>query len=118
MTERTFIIVVAFGVAVLILVPLLAISTGFGIGSEGELVGQIKEVRKVNPVICPRHATAEISLGHIKDGTGSYSTEDKLIQIPDDRVEEFKRYAVTGEIVTAQTATWRLALCVPDTHVR
>lgn len=60
--------------------PLLAIPllTGcLGHSSAGnELVGQVKRVQHVTPWLCPDYAHVDISLGTMRGGVGSMSTQD------------------------------------------
>lgn len=49
---------------------------------DNTVVGQIKNIRKNTPILCPDYTTVDISLGVIKNGTGSMSKEDMTFYVP------------------------------------
>lgn len=99
-----------FGAAALILL--------FGCGNsstDGELTGQVKKVTHVTPLICPNYYAVDISLGVMRNGTGSMSTQDMWLTIRDDRDMSFLRnVAENGQLVKVHYDTKRMAICTED----
>lgn len=70
--------------AVLVLAILLVLVAGCGYRSkENELVGQVKKVSLNTPIICSDYTTVDISLGVIRNGVGSMSSQDMWLYVPD-----------------------------------
>lgn len=99
-----------FGAAALILL--------FGCGNsstDGELTGQVKKVTHVTPLFCSDYYAVDISLGVMRNGTGSMSTQDMWLTIRDDRDMTFLRSAAeNGQIVKVRYDTKRMAICTEE----
>jgi hypothetical protein len=86
----------------LILVLLIiSISGCWGyLAKDNELIGQVKKVEKNTPLICPDYVSADITLGVMKNGTGSLSKEDVWVVVADKDQEKILRQAnETGQLV-------------------
>lgn len=59
----------------LILLPLLVGCLGHT-SSDNELTGQVKRVQNKTPLLCPDYTHVDISLGVMRGGVGSMSTQD------------------------------------------
>lgn len=62
---------------------LLAISMLFGLtgclghsSTGNEVIGQVKRVQHKTPLLCPDYAHVDISMGTMRNGVGSMSTQD------------------------------------------
>lgn len=79
-----------------------------------ELVGQVKKVVDVTPVLCGDYTMADISLGIIRNGTGSMSKEDVEVVVNPADVVLLKKAAETGALVKITYDIRRAAPCTPD----
>lgn len=67
-----------------LLIGLLFLS-GCGYSSKGnELVGQAKKVVNQTPILCEERSDADISLGVMRNGVGSMSTQDLWLTVPNE----------------------------------
>lgn len=79
---------------------------------DNELVGQPKSVESTTPLICPDQHILHLSLGVMRHGVGSMSTEDVRINIPDDSmVLPLKTAVESGQLINARTNEARLRFC-------
>lgn len=79
---------------------------------DNEVVGQPKAVESTNPIVCPDQHVLHLSLGVMRHGVGSMSTEDILISIPDDRlVAGLKEAVESGKLISARTNEARFRWC-------
>jgi hypothetical protein len=84
----------------------------------GELTGQVKDVDQVTPLICGDFKTADISLGIMRNGVGSMSTQDVKVYVTrDDQYELLKQATNSGKLVKVTYDQRRLTFCVPDVWV-
>jgi major membrane immunogen (membrane-anchored lipoprotein) len=98
------------------LLPVLLAACGFS-SVDNELTGQAKRVKKKTPIICGDYTEVDISLGVMRNGVGSMSTEDVWLLVNDSEQIKLLEKAVTdGAIVKVTYDIKRLTLCVPD-HV-
>jgi hypothetical protein len=82
---------------------------------DNQLTGQVKKVIDNTPVICGDYAAVDISLGVVKNGTGSMSKEDVIMYVPHQKDEDLlKSAAKTGTLVNVIYNQARVVLCVPD----
>lgn len=89
---------------------------GCGLSATGnELTGQVKKVVRRTPIICPDYYEADVSLGIIRNGTGSMSKEDVQLYVASDRdAALLKRAAETGQLVKVTYDVQRVGICRPD----
>lgn len=91
----------------------LVILTGCGYSHrDNDLVGQPKSVESTTPMLCPDQHILHLSLGVMRHGVGSMSTEDIRINVPDDRLVPVLRSAVeSGKLINARTNEARFRWC-------
>ena len=94
-------------------IVLLAAACGYS-SKDNELVGQVKKVKSMTPIICGDYYKADVSLGFLRDGVGSLSKEDVEVEVPSQHVQFFKEAAESGKIVKVSYDVRRLVICVPD----
>jgi hypothetical protein len=65
-----------------------------------EMIGQVKKVARQTPIFCDDRVDADISLGVMRDGVGSMSSQDVWITVPNKEDQELlKRANESGELV-------------------
>lgn len=103
----------------MLMIALVGLLAGCGRSSiDNELVGQPKKVLHVNPLICPDYYAVDISLGVMRDGVGSMSTQDEWFYIPDHSdIETFKTAVDNGSLVKVRYDVYRVTFCVPNTAI-
>lgn len=101
-----------------LLLVVLAVSPGCGYSSrDNELIGQAKKVVHNTPIICPDYYMVDVSLGVMRGGIGSMSTQDVWITVDDRHALDTINAAVTsGSIVKINYDVKRIAWCTED-HV-
>lgn len=86
-------------------------SCGF-MSVDNELVGQVKKTHHSTPLICSDYQQADISLGVMRNGTGSLSTQDMWVTVPDkDDFQTLKKAEQSGQLVKITYNTKRFAFC-------
>lgn len=92
---------------------------GCGYSSVGnELIGQAKKMAHNTPIICPDYDMADISLGVMRNGIGSMSTQDVWMTVPRQRDRETLDAAVqAGAIVKVTYDVKRITFCYEDHFV-
>lgn len=90
--------------------------SGCGYSSrQNEMIGQVKKIAHQTPLICPNYAAADISLGVIRGGVGSMSTQDIWLTVDSKDDEKLLiDAAASGAIVKLNYDVARLTLCVED----
>lgn len=79
---------------------------------DNEVVGQPKSVESTTPIFCPDQHILHLSLGVMRHGVGSMSTEDIRINIPDaSLVPALKSAVESGKIINARTNEARFRIC-------
>lgn len=94
----------------------LLLACGFS-SVDNEMTGQVKKTMHNTPLVCPDHTDADISLGVMRDGVGSMSTQDIWVVVPPHLQEEVEHFAETGEIVNAKYNVYRLTFCTTDHYL-
>lgn len=78
-----------------------------------ESTGQVKTVTRNTPLICPDQWLADISLGVMRNGTGSMSTHDEIFRVEDPAVlSALKTAAESGALVTVTYDEDRFRWCI------
>lgn len=94
----------------LLVLPLL-VGCGYS-HLNNELIGQPKAIEATTPLFCPNQNILHLSLGVMRHGVGSMSTEDILINIPDDNLAlRLQPVVKAGKLINAQTNEARLRWC-------
>jgi hypothetical protein len=78
-------------------------------------VGQVKKVRLDTPILCPDYHEVDISLGVMRNGVGSMSTNDMTLFIPENLVPELKKAAEAGALINFTYDERRASWCVGTT---
>jgi hypothetical protein len=99
-----------------ILILALVLLTGCGYSStNNELVGQVKKVVHQTPLICPNRVDADVSLGVMRNGVGSMSTQDVWLTIDDSSlIPILMKAAETGQPVKITYDEKRVTFCKND----
>jgi hypothetical protein len=79
---------------------------------DGELIGQAKKTITTNPIICPGVNNLDVSLGVVRNGTGSISSQDVWVTVtnPED-YKRAKEASSSGALVKVTYDQRRLAMC-------
>lgn len=104
---------------------LLMLSIGFSLSGclgyesqDNTLIGQVKKVQQATPIICPNYTRADISLGVMRNGVGSMSSQDIWVYVANNKDLETLNSAVTsGSLVKIKYNTMRAAFCTPNAEV-
>lgn len=79
---------------------------------ESEVIGQVKKVVNVTPLICSDRNEIDLSLGVIRGGVGSMSSEDIFMNVSDPTsLATLKAANETGSLVKVIYNTYRVAFC-------
>ncbi len=90
----------------------LSLSACGYMSKDNELIGQVKRVKNQTPLVCPDRIEADISLGVMKNGVGSMSTEDVWVRIDDkDLIAKVKAANESGAIIKASYDKKRFVWC-------
>jgi hypothetical protein len=82
---------------------------------DGELIGQVKKVSHVTPLICPDYYAVDVSMGVMRNGTGSMSTQDMWLTVADfQALAGLQKMASDGSLVKVHYNTRRAAFCTED----
>ncbi len=98
------------------LITIALMLSGCGYESRNsELMGQVKKVTQETPLLCFNHSEADISMGIMRNGVGSMSSEDIWVYVPSaDDEKIIKQAAETGSLVKITYDVQRVTWCVPD----
>jgi len=94
---------------------LLLFSCGYT-SKNNESLGQVKKVANTTPLIfCPDYNEVDISLGVMRNGVGSMSTEDVWLEVDGtEHLKILKTAAETGKLVKFEYNVRRFTICVPE----
>src|ERR1700677_1762153 len=82
-----------------------------------ELVGQVKRVVEKTPILCSDWTQADVSLGVMRNGTGSVSKEDTFLTVVNKQdADNLKQAAETGIPVKVIYNVKRIAFCT-EKHI-
>jgi hypothetical protein len=82
---------------------------------DNDMIGQVKKVVHNTPLICPDYNGADISLGVMRNGVGSMSTEDVWVTVPDRYLfDALKNASASGAVVKITFDVKRLTICIDD----
>lgn len=93
--------------------------TGCGYSARDvEVVGQVKRVVHATPMICDDYNVVDLSLGVMRNGTGSMSTQDIWLTVPDqDTLNVLKNANETGKLVKMTYDAKRITFCTEQRFV-
>lgn len=97
----------------LISVLILSGLVGCGYSSRNnELTGQVKKVIHQTPIICPNRVDVDISLGVMRNGVGSMSSQDVYATVINESdVKLLEKAAEAGALVKLNYDQVRLTIC-------
>jgi hypothetical protein len=99
----------------------IVVAWGCGDASRGNaIVGQVKRIKQMTPMICPDYVEVDLSLGVLRNGVGSTSREDATLAIdPSDHatIDVLTRASKSGQIVHLTYNERRISPCWPDDRV-
>ena len=100
-------------------IVLFLVLAGCGYSHRGnEMTGQVKKVMSVTPIICPDRYDIDMSLGVIRNGVGSMSSEDtEATVVSDAALAVLKKAAETGQLVKVTYNIARLRWCNYDHEI-
>lgn len=83
-----------------------------------EMMGQVKKVHHNTPIICRDYDSADVSLGVMRNGVGSMSTQDVEITIQsNEQLQLLQQATKSGKLVKITYDERRLTLCRPEIKV-
>lgn len=96
------------------------ILSGCGYSSiNSTMIGQVKKVGQQTPLVCPDFIFADISLGIMRNGVGSMSSEDVYVYVSDLASQKtLKEASESGELVNIIYDIKRVTFCIPDHIVK
>lgn len=99
-----------------VLLASLILLAGCGFSQKnGDLIGQAKKVSSRTNLVCPDYNMVDISLGVMRNGVGSMSTQDMWLQIDNDRdYNLLKDAASKGLLVQVTYDTRRMPFCTEE----
>lgn len=99
---------------IFILVMALVASCGYS-SRDNEVVGQVKKIVHETPIFCYDQTNADLSLGVIRNGVGSMSTQDIWVYVSNaDHEKILKQANESGKIVKVKYDVARSRLCSPN----
>jgi hypothetical protein len=85
---------------------------------DGTLTGQVKKITNVTPMFCSPYTAVDVSMGVMRNGTGSMSVQDEWMTIGDRvdnvTIEMLDRAARDGSIIDVTFNTRRLPFCTEE----
>ncbi len=85
---------------------------------DNEVSGQVKKVLNVTPLLCFDRTDVDLSLGVMRNGVGSMSTQDLIATAYDPEViKTLKIAAETGALVKVKHQVARLRFCAQEEEI-
>lgn len=99
----------------ILIVPML-LAGCFGYNSRNnELIGQVKKVKHRTPILCPERVDVDISLGVLRNGVGSMSSQDIWMKVDDPAfVKVLSDASEKGSLVKVKYDERRITICSPE----
>lgn len=89
------------------------------LSKDNETTGQVKYVENMTPIICDDRTDVDISLGVIRNGVGSMSTQDVMMWVPSlEDVKVLTTASKSGQLVKIRYDEMRFTFCKPHCVVR
>lgn len=103
------------------IIAIIACLAGCGYESKNnELTGQVKKVLSHTPIFCGDFTTVDISLGAMRNGTGSVSKDDMWLTVDNESDKKLLNDAmIDGSIVTVHydDKRWPSGWCQKTEHI-
>lgn len=88
------------------------------VSQNNELVGQPKRLHNVTPILCPNRVDLDISMGFVKDGVGSMSTQDLFLTVPNQAdVDLLKKAIEDRRLIKIHYNEARFTICSHEEYV-
>ena len=85
---------------------------------DGTLTGQAKKVTNVTPMFCSAYKAVDVSMGVMRNGTGSMSVNDEWMTIGDRvdnaTIDMLEKAAKDGSIIDVTFNTRRVPFCTEE----
>lgn len=95
----------------ILVLPLILTACGMS-SRDSELVGQVKKVGHITPILCPDRFDVDLSLGVLRGGVGSMSSEDVWATVNDPgMLATLKKANESGQIVKVSYDVYRFVWC-------
>lgn len=100
----------------ILLAILVLVLSGCGYESrDSEAIGQVKRVIRKTPIICPNWVELDLSLGVMRQGVGSMSTQDLILYVPNEAMaKQLEEAAAAGQLVKVKYDVARITWCITD----
>lgn len=96
---------------------LVVMSCGYQ-SRDSELIAQVKKVKMVTPLICPDFVEVDLSLGVMRNGVGSMSSQDVWMYVhATEMVTVLKDAVESGALVKVTYDQKRTTICVPNEQI-
>jgi hypothetical protein len=77
-----------------------------------EAIGQVKRIADITPLFCPDRQEVDLSLGVMRNGSGSMSTQDLYLNVlSGEQLKLLKQAAESGKLVKIVYDALRLPVC-------
>jgi hypothetical protein len=95
------------------LVCMSMIGCGYS-STNNEMVAQPKKIHHTTPILCHNYTELDVSMGVMRNGSGSMSTEDVLLTVNNDKDQIVLQKAIDdGKLVKIHYDEFRFAVCIP-----
>ncbi len=102
----------------IVVVALMLTACGYS-GVDSQVIGQVKKVRHETPLFCSDNDYVDVSLGVMRNGVGSMSTQDMLLQIKSPEQKASLQQAVlTGKLVNITYDSKRWSWCYYTNEIK
>lgn len=88
------------------------------ISQNSEVIGQVKKVQRHTPLLCEDHDLVDVSLGVMRNGVGSYSTEDIEMMVTPAQAKELSEMQRNNAVVKFTYDQRRFFACGEANYVR
>ncbi len=99
-----------------LIIAAMLLVCGCGYSSvDNDAIGQPKKIHHQTPMLCSNRNDIDISLGVMRGGVGSMSTQDLYLTVPNQKdLETLDKAIVDGKLVKFHYNQYRLAFCQQD----
>lgn len=85
---------------------------------DSDVIGQVKNVRRSTPLFCEDYDLVDVSLGVMRNGVGSYSTEDVWMMVTSAQAKELSAMQKKNAVVKFMYDQRRFFWCGEADYVR
>jgi major membrane immunogen (membrane-anchored lipoprotein) len=99
---------------IMLVIAFMLVACGYT-SHDNELTGQVKRVIKQTPLLCSNYVYADISLGVIRNGVGSMSSQDMDLTVSNEKDRAALQAASdSGKLVKIKYDRRRVTFCEPE----